>query len=132
MRSHVLSCYHSVCRFRNIKQQLVNISRLRDKARLLSSAAQVKQIMEVQKFKGVGDRFKGVTVISKDEHCNVETMEQKLESSLTSWQEEGLRCVWFLVSPEHSDWIPILTKNGFKFHNATEERLALMKWIGNT
>ena len=86
--------------------------------------------MEIQKFKGVGDRFKGVTVISKDEQCNVETLEQKLESSVTSWQAEGLRCVWFLVSPEHSDWIPILTKNGFKFHNATEERLALMKWIG--
>lgn len=131
MRSHVLSFYHSVSKFRTLKRQLTSISRLKDKARLLSSEVQVKHRMEIQKFEGVGDRFKGVTVISKDEHCNVENLEQRLESSLTSWQEEGLRCVWFLVSPEHSDWIPILTKNGFKFHNATEERLALMKWIGN-
>ena len=69
----MLSFYHSVSKFRTLKRQLTSISRLKDKARLLSSEVQVKHRMEIQKFEGVGDRFKGVTVISKDEHCNVET-----------------------------------------------------------
>lgn len=29
----------------------------------------------------------------------------------------------------HSDWVPLLTKQGFKFHHAKEEFVMLYRWL---
>lgn len=30
---------------------------------------------------------------------------------------------------EQSDWVPVLTKNGFKFHHAKGEQVTLYRWL---
>ena len=39
-------------------------------------------------FNGNSDRFKGVTVISKDEPCPEENFDAKLKASLEKWENE--------------------------------------------
>ena len=39
-------------------------------------------------FNGKTDRFKGVTVSSKDEPCQDENFENKLKASLCKWEAE--------------------------------------------
>lgn len=39
-------------------------------------------------FSGSKDRFKGVTVVSKEEPCEPGNFEQKLKASLDKWSEE--------------------------------------------
>lgn len=83
-------------------------------------------------FEGSIDRFKGITVNSESENCDISAFPAKIESnnelnqflvysvtkmfldSLEKWREKGLRGVWFKVSLEQSDWVPVLAKV-FKF-----------------
>ena len=85
---------------------------------------------EADKFKGDLDRYKGLTVKSDQEPCPLEALDKRLEASLASWRQQGVRAVWFLVSHDQADWVPVLVKHGFKFHNADPSRLAMMQWIG--
>ena len=39
-------------------------------------------------FVGVGDRFKGITVTSKEEPCSIEHFTEKLKASLEKWTTE--------------------------------------------
>lgn len=82
-----------------------------------------------QPFKGVLDRFNGVTVNSLKENCNLSDFSCNLEESLKLWSENGMRGIWFKVAIQHSDWIPILVRNGFNFHHAKTDYVMMLKWI---
>ena len=98
----------------------------------LCSKAITKNCVEsVGKFEGRLDRYKGVTVESTSEPCSPHQLAEKLSISLEDWRREGVRTVWFFVSPKDSAWIPLLVGEGFTFHHANSERLALMLWLGN-
>jgi len=89
---------------------------------------EINQI-SVQPFQGNLDRYKGVTVRSQDEKCSSELFLDKLKTSLQKWSQENIRAVWFYVAHEEAEWVPILVKNGFSFHHANKERVALLKWL---
>ena len=76
--------------------------------------------------------YKKVVLKSDQEPCPLEALDLRLETSLASWREQGVRAVWFLVNHDQADWVPVLVKHGFKFHNADPNRLAMMQWIGET
>jgi len=97
--------------------------------RQLSTEMERDQVKTVTKFEGRLDRYKGVTVESEAEPCSAHQMAEKLSISLEEWRREGVRTVWFFVSPTASEWIPILVAEGFTFHHANAERLALMLWL---
>jgi len=93
---------------------------------------QAEQGNTVSRFEGVLNRYKGVTVESDKEHCAAHLLAEKLSVSLQDWRLEGVRTVWFLVSPSHSDWVPLLVAQGFTFHHANKDRLALMLWLDSS
>ncbi|KAJ8939839.1 hypothetical protein NQ314_010968 [Rhamnusium bicolor] len=80
-------------------------------------------------FEGTPDRFKGVTIHSDKEKCDINEFAKKLEDSLEFWKENGKRGIWFRVHLDQSDWVPVLTKNGFKFHHAKEEFVMMYLWL---
>jgi len=80
-------------------------------------------------FVGVKDRFQLVTVRSEVESCPEEQFLDKLTASLTGWRGDKLRGVWFHVHPDQAGWIPILVKQGFVFHHAVKDKLALYLWL---
>lgn len=49
--------------------------------------------------------------------------------SLKEWIKNKKRTIWFRVHLPHSEWVPILVKNGFKFHHAREEYVTLYQWL---
>ncbi|XP_023346586.1 nudix hydrolase 8 [Eurytemora carolleeae] len=82
------------------------------------------------RFKGTSDRFKCITISSVEEDfCPGSNFHQILDRSLLYWKKDMVRGVWFYVHPEHSAWIPHLVKQGFVFHHANTERLALYLWL---
>lgn len=105
--------------------------------------------MSQDKFEGKTDRFRGITVTSHEEACPSDQFESKLQISLTDWKQnvnwnywhsikqgnvikiilQGVRGVWFYVGLEQSEWVPVLVKNGFIFHHARPDRVALVKWL---
>eukprot|EP00095_Tigriopus_kingsejongensis_P002344 maker-scaffold868_size86715-snap-gene-0.29 protein:Tk02344 transcript:maker-scaffold868_size86715-snap-gene-0.29-mRNA-1 annotation:"nucleoside diphosphate-linked moiety x motif 6 isoform x2" len=80
-------------------------------------------------FKGEPDRFRGITVHSNDEKCPADQFEERLATSLSHWNTTGVRGVWFYVGLGESDWVPMLVKNGFTYHHARPDRVALVKWL---
>lgn len=80
-------------------------------------------------FSGSKDRYGGVTVTSSEEPCSQEEFPARLSLSLSSWAQDKVRSVWFHVSPSEADWVPTLCKQGFNFHHANPQRVALLKWI---
>ena len=80
-------------------------------------------------FDGVKDRYAGLTVTSTSSQCPDDQVSTQLLSSLTKWHEEGVRAVWFHVAPSEASWLPTLIAQGFQFHHANSERVALMKWL---
>jgi len=80
-------------------------------------------------FTGVTDRYRGVTVRSSEEQCGVENLVDKLEMSIKLWEDKGARAIWFHVSTEHADWVPLLVNKGFRFHHATSEKVAMLYWM---
>lgn len=80
-------------------------------------------------FKGFPDRFSGITVSSCDEYLITPNFEDTLQASLQRWSELKMRAVWFKVDLKHSDWVPILAKNGFTYHNAQPEQVTMVRWL---
>jgi len=80
-------------------------------------------------FEGVRDRYAGLTVTSTSSPCPDDQVPSQLLSSLAKWQEEGVRAVWFHVAPSEVSWMPTLIAQGFQFHHANTERVALLKWL---
>lgn len=80
-------------------------------------------------FQGKGDRFEGITVRSDLEPCDVSEFQEKLKNSLTAWRNNKKRGIWFKVHLNQVDWVPILVKNGFKYHNAKDNYVMLYYWL---
>ncbi|KAI6244045.1 Nudix hydrolase 8 [Aphelenchoides fujianensis] len=84
-----------------------------------------------------GDPYSGVTISSEeslkaDFGSKIPTAEEareKLRRSLEHWKATGINGVWFRVATEHSFWIPVLTAEGFDFHNAVPGEATLTKWL---
>ncbi|XP_024935503.1 nudix hydrolase 7 isoform X2 [Cephus cinctus] len=82
-------------------------------------------------FKGHGDRYDGITVDSDVEPCQLPAFLKRLQASLEQWKKEKKRTIWFRISLPYASWIPILTENGFKFHNAREHHVTLYRWLSD-
>lgn len=52
-----------------------------------------------------------------------------LVDSLEQWVKDKKRTIWFRVHIPHTEWIPILTKQGFVFHHTKEEYVVLYRWL---
>ncbi|KAJ8923125.1 hypothetical protein NQ315_001678 [Exocentrus adspersus] len=83
-------------------------------------------------FVGTKDRFDGITVHSGKEHCDIDEFPKRLEDSLKFWEANGKRGIWFKVHLNHSEWVPILAKNGFKYHNAKGDYVTMYRWLPQT
>ncbi|KAJ9577187.1 hypothetical protein L9F63_006244, partial [Diploptera punctata] len=80
-------------------------------------------------FQGREDRFNGITVDSSKEPCDVGTFTKRLHASLSYWREKSFRGIWFKVTLEHADWIPVLAKNEFQFHHAKSNYVMMYRWL---
>ncbi|XP_052869671.1 uncharacterized protein LOC128275266 isoform X1 [Anopheles cruzii] len=80
-------------------------------------------------FKGVTDRFNGITVDSNMETCSADSFEAILKRSLEHWIERKTRGVWFKVHLNAASWIPELVNNGFQFHHAKNTFVMLYRWL---
>ncbi|CAK1547155.1 unnamed protein product [Leptosia nina] len=80
-------------------------------------------------FNGVFDRYNGVTINSNDEPCAVENFRIQLVNSLTHWNNEKRRCIWFKVNIKDAAWVPILAEEGFNFHHARDDFVMMYKWL---
>lgn len=49
--------------------------------------------------------------------------------SLEQWTKDKKRAVWFCVHIPNTEWVPILTEQGFIFHHAKEEYVMLYHWL---
>ena len=87
---------------------------------------------EAAVFQGTLDRYKGLTVRSQDEKCPTDQFRDKLVKSLDKWVGDGVRAVWFFVTHDQAEWVPVLVKQGFTFHHANSERVALLKWVDSS
>ncbi|XP_054284281.1 uncharacterized protein LOC129001118 isoform X1 [Macrosteles quadrilineatus] len=85
-------------------------------------------------FTGTVDRYKGVHISSVENPSDLVTFTSKLEASLNHWVAEKMLAVWFLVSLEQSDWIPVLTKNCFRFHHTgcDGSTVSLVRWLDSS
>ncbi|KAK9883792.1 hypothetical protein WA026_001987 [Henosepilachna vigintioctopunctata] len=80
-------------------------------------------------FFGAEDRFRGITVDSKVEQCVLSDFPNLLKESITQWKKNNKRTIWFKVHLDQSDWVPLLAKNGFKFHHAKEDYVMMYLWM---
>ncbi|XP_045615353.2 uncharacterized protein [Procambarus clarkii] len=80
-------------------------------------------------FKGIRDRFSGITVSSVEESTSIQNLEASLLASLNHWIEEKIRGVWFKVDLQHAEWVPVLAKHGFTYHHAQSQFVMMVKWL---
>ncbi|XP_050300711.1 uncharacterized protein LOC126739189 [Anthonomus grandis grandis] len=80
-------------------------------------------------FQGCGDRFDGITVSSDKEPCETSEFIKKLSTSLDTWRSQKKRGIWFKVHLNQSEWVPLLIKNGFKYHHAKQDYVMLYMWL---
>ncbi|KAH8360676.1 hypothetical protein KR200_003196 [Drosophila serrata] len=99
-------------------------------------------------FRGVTDRFAGVTVDGREEKLDKAcSFRDKLESeyeylilyisnsplksteSLDFWTANKNRAIWFRVYKEQADWVPVLAENGFDFHHARTGEVVMYRWL---
>ncbi|XP_060522100.1 uncharacterized protein LOC132699423 isoform X2 [Cylas formicarius] len=83
-------------------------------------------------FEGKLDRFEGITVWSDQESCDIGEFPKKLKNSLTLWRDTKKRGIWFRVHLEQADWVPVLAKNGFKYHHARDDYVTMYLWLPTT
>ncbi|XP_053673552.1 uncharacterized protein LOC128723775 [Anopheles nili] len=80
-------------------------------------------------FKGVRDRFNGITVDSNMETCSPDKFPSILKRSLEHWIDSKNRGIWFKVHLSAASWIPELVNNGFQFHHAKNTFVMLYRWL---
>lgn len=80
-------------------------------------------------FKGVADRFDGITVDSNLETCSPDEFSLILKNSLSHWTENRKRGIWFKVHLNSSFWVPELANNQFKFHHAKDNFVMMYRWL---
>lgn len=86
-------------------------------------------IMASKYFNGHSDHYNGLTIDSNEESCTLEVFASRLTASLQQWIENKKRTIWFRVHLPQSEWIPLLVKEGFKFHHAKQEYVMLYRWL---
>ncbi|CAG9774080.1 unnamed protein product [Ceutorhynchus assimilis] len=91
--------------------------------------AKLKMTANHSIFNGKEDRFEGITVFSDVEPCENTEFVEKLKASLDSWRSSKKRGIWFKVHLNQCDWVPVLIKNGFKYHHAKEDYVMLYLWL---
>ncbi|XP_076243138.1 uncharacterized protein LOC143184642 [Calliopsis andreniformis] len=112
-----------------VKQQLFSKSIFSPISYYSTHSTKHSVIMTSKCFKGRNDHYNGVTVDSNEEACGSEEFTQRLTVSLQQWIKEKKRTIWFRVHLQHSEWIPILVKEEFKYHHAREEYVMLYRWL---
>ncbi|XP_059045353.1 uncharacterized protein LOC131841121 [Achroia grisella] len=80
-------------------------------------------------FIGEVDKFNGVIVDSNKETCQQHVFAEKLHESLTKWNAEKKRCIWFRINIKDSYQVPILANKGFTFHHARDDFVMMYKWL---
>lgn len=80
-------------------------------------------------FKGVSDRFNGITVDSNLETCHPEQFSSVLQKSLSHWTDNKKRGIWFKVYLNSSHWVPELVNSQFKFHHAKDNFVMMYRWL---
>ncbi|EDV95324.1 GH17882 [Drosophila grimshawi] len=83
-------------------------------------------------FRGVVDRFQGVTVDCKAQAVQIADktqFQQMLQKSLDFWRANNNRAIWFRVYRDQSEWVPILTEAGFDFHHARVGVVTMYLWL---
>ncbi|CAO1426972.1 unnamed protein product [Diamesa serratosioi] len=81
-------------------------------------------------FKGVQDRFNGVTVDSSTEALSDEkSFDEMLTKSLEFWIDQKRRAIWFRVHHKDAAWVPVLAKNEFYFHHARDKFVMMYRWL---
>jgi 8-oxo-dGTP pyrophosphatase MutT (NUDIX family) len=80
-------------------------------------------------FRGVSDRFNGITVDSMLEACDGDKFEDTLLDSLDHWTESRKRGIWFKVHLPHTAWVPVLAKHNFIFHHAKNNYVMMYRWL---
>ncbi|EDX01806.1 nudix hydrolase 2 [Drosophila yakuba] len=80
-------------------------------------------------FRGITDRFAGVTVDGREENVDKSSFRDKLTKSLNFWTTNKNRAIWFRVYKEQADWVPILAENGFDFHHAKTGVVVMYRWL---
>ncbi|XP_016962851.1 uncharacterized protein LOC108033139 isoform X1 [Drosophila biarmipes] len=80
-------------------------------------------------FRGITDRFAGVTVDGREEQVDKDSFRDKLKKSLDFWTTNKNRAIWFRVYQEHADWVPVLAENGFDFHHARTGVVTMYRWL---
>ncbi|XP_073835420.1 uncharacterized protein [Musca autumnalis] len=110
------------------QNSILNLSHIRSHS---SFFHKYQSIMDAppEVFKGLLDRFNGVTIDSHKEFEDGVNFPEKLEKSLQYWKGQKRRGVWFNVKTEHSSWVPHLTKAGFEFHHANQGYVVLYRWL---
>ena len=116
MKSQLFSLYRSCLKFRDTKVRRILTEHIQvTHLKTIAAVSDNQMAMsETDRFSGDMDRYKGLTVKSDQEPCPLEALDQRLETSLASWRREGVRAVWFHVSHEQADWVPVLVKHGFR------------------
>ncbi|KAH8245204.1 hypothetical protein KR032_006417 [Drosophila birchii] len=146
--------------FRNARHRSSSTAALRPQLRDVGNrdqhqpqAQRLFKVMETPAdvFRGVTDRFAGVTVDGREEQVdNTSSFRDKLKSeyeieyyiylsthdpplkfaeSLEFWVANKNRAIWFRVYKEQADWVPVLAENGFDFHHARTGEVVLYRWL---
>jgi hypothetical protein len=72
------------------------------------------------------DMFGGVVVTPEKLPDAAAEFSQRLQSSLETWRDQGIRLAWIDIPREKSHLIPLATQSGFFFHHANEDDLMLV------
>ncbi|XP_017113459.1 nudix hydrolase 8 [Drosophila elegans] len=99
--------------------------------RPFTRAYPASKVMEIPEgvFRGLTDRFAGVTVDGREENVDKSSFRDKLQKSLDFWTTNKNRAIWFRVYKEQADWVPILAENGFDFHHARTGVVVMYRWL---
>jgi len=90
---------------------------------------QLVETTESGVFKGVSDRFNGITIDSTTEPCDDTQFDGILSKSLNYWTNEKRRAIWFRVHRSQAAWLPVLVSNDFHFHHARNDFVMMYKWL---
>lgn len=122
-----------LCHVTTLFNQRRFLSKLRNVIPLVlhftTNRVEPSSVMALKCFKGQTDHYNGITIDSNEESCEPEVFTQRLAISLQEWIKDNKRTIWFRVHLPHSEWVPILVKEGFKFHHAREEYVTLYRWM---
>ncbi|XP_010933608.2 uncharacterized protein [Elaeis guineensis] len=75
------------------------------------------------------DEYGGIIIKSESLPWNANDFASSLRASLSQWKVEGKKGVWLKLPLDHSEFVPIAVKEGFKYHHAEPKHVMLTYWI---